>query len=336
VFSSHSFHRRITSLQPSAQPPAGPSHVNMQLTLLSVAAAMVATASASSDYGQTRDAVTLNAACDKSAPHARIVNRCDYPVNIWSVYKGLGCPTSQMVTLKTGESYNENYAIAKEDSDTQGVSIKISKSEECKGNDITQLEYFLDDRNSTDPKFRLNYLDVSYVDCLDKDCPGMKEGYYLRVGTKTARAAKLTMDNSWCPIQACHDPVSCALMSYIMPNDVQTKTCDFSSNMEFYLCGSEAPSEDDEAPASSAPASSQKAETPSSKPSSTTEVSSKADGYAVKAAAVVTPAPEVPEVKEPKVKTKVVYVTAYEYINAKRSDHGHAQAHARRHQAFHA
>jgi hypothetical protein len=308
----------------------------MQLTLLSAAAAIAATATA------TRNAVTLNEGCDKSQPHARIINRCDYPVNIWSVLKGNGCPTDQMVTLKKGESYNENYAKATDTDDGRGVSIKISKTEQCKGNDITQLEYFLDDRESTPAKFRLNYLDVSYVDCLDKDCPGMAEGYYLQVGTKKARAEKLTMDNSWCPIQACHDPVSCALMSYILPDDVQTKTCDFQSNMEFYLCGSEAPEEGDDVPASSAPASSapasssKQAETPTPKPTTTAAAyPTKADDYDIHAAAVVTPAAEVKvDAKEPKVKTKIVYVTAYEYVNAKRSEHAHA--HARRHQAFHA
>jgi hypothetical protein len=308
----------------------------MQLTLISVAAAMVATATASNNPDE-RNAVWLNKNCDTSAPHARIVNRCDYPVNIWSVWKGDGCPKDKMVTLKKGEVYNEVYAVADEDHIDQGVSIKISKTEECKGNDITQLEYFLDDRHKTPADFRLNYLDVSYVDCLGQDCPAMKEGYYLRVGTQKARAAKLTMDNSWCPIQSCHDAASCALMSYILPNDVQTKTCDLTSNMEFYLCGSDAPSDDDNAPASSAPASSKKVETPTAKPTTTTAdaYSSKAGDYNVKAAAVVTPVAVI-DVKEPKVKTKVVYVTAYEYVNAKRSEHGHAQAHARRHQAFHA
>jgi hypothetical protein len=309
----------------------------MQLvTFLSAAAATVATASAySAVSADDWNAVTNNEKCSTDKPHARIVNRCNYPVNIWSVLKGQGCPIGQMVTLKTGESYNENYIMASKSIGGRGVSIKISKTEECKGNDITQLEYFLDDVNP-DPRFKLNYLDVSYVDCLDKDCPAMKEGYYLRVGTKATRSAKLTMDNSWCPIQSCHDPASCALMSYIMPNDIQTKTCDFESNMEFYLCGSEAPSEGDAAPAAPAPVSSKKADKPTPKPTSTAEAyPTKADDYNVKAAAVVTPVAEV-DVKEPKVKTKVVYVTAYEYVNAKRSEHGHAQAHARRHQAFHA
>lgn len=299
----------------------------MQLvTFLSAAAATVALVSAE------RSAVTLNKGCDKSQPHARIVNRCDYPVNLWSVLKGDGCPSSQMVTLKKGESYYENYAKATDTGDGRGVSIKISKTDQCKGNDITQLEYFLDNRAQTPKDFQLNYLDVSYVDC-QSDCPTKQEGYYLQAGDSTIRATRKTTDNSWCPILACSDAASCAKMSYILPDDIQTKTCDFDSSMTFYMCGSNAPSEDDDKPATPAPASSKKVDTPTPKPTPTAKApSSPAAEYKVNVAAV-TPVAEVKD-KAPKVKTKVVYVTAYEYVNAKRSEHVHA--HARRHQAFHA
>lgn len=303
----------------------------MQLITLLSAAAAVATVSA--DVART--AVNLNKQCDLSRPYARIINRCDYPVNIWSVLKGDGCPTTDMVTLKKGEVYAENYAYAKDNKDGRGVSIKISKTEQCKGNDITQLEYFLDNRDATPKAFQLNYLDVSYVDCAE-DCPTKKEGYYLQAGSKTARAAKTAADGSWCPVLACSDPVSCAKMSYILPDDVQTKTCDLESSMDFYMCGSQPPSSDDDKPASSAPApasSSKVVESPVSKPSTTLKaVVSSAANYKVNAAAV-TNAPKIEDVvKAPKVKTKVVYVTAYEYVNAKR--HEHAHAHARRHQPF--
>lgn len=303
----------------------------MQLTLLSVATALAATASA-------RSAVSLNSGCDKAAPHARIVNRCDYPVHIWSVLKGDGCPTDQMVTLKKGESYYENYAKAVDPndpakkSDGRGVSIKISKTEQCKGNDITQLEYFLDNRPETEKIYQLNYLDVSYVDC-QSDCPTKQEGYYLQAGDSTIRATKKTTDNSWCPILACSNSAECAKMSYILPDDIQTKTCDFDSSMTFYMCGSQAPSSNDDQPAAPKPESSKKVDTPSPKPTPSAKApSSPANEYKVNAAAV-TPVAEIKD-KAPKVKTKVVYVTAYEYVNAKRSEHVHA--HARRHQAFHA
>jgi hypothetical protein len=320
----------------------------MQLTTFISVAAVVATASA-------RTAVSLNKACDKSRPHARIINRCDYPVHIWSVLKGNGCPTDGMVTLKKGEVYAENYAYAKGDSPEDstngtGISIKISKTEQCKGNDITQLEYFLDNRDITPKDFQLNYLDVSYVDCVE-DCPTKKEGYYLSAGSSTVRSARATADNSWCPVLACHDAISCALMSYILPDDVRTKTCDLESSMDFYMCGSHPPSGDgddkpaDEKPAYSAPAYSAPAPAPvsSSKevPSSTPKASSTLKAVVTSAAnykvdvAAVTNAPQVKDVKEaikaaPKVKTEIVYVTAYEYVDAKR------HAHARRHQPFHA
>lgn len=300
----------------------------MQLiTFLSAAAAAVATVSADVQ-APARNAVGLNQKCNQAKPYARVINRCDYPVYIWSVFKGTGCPTTEMVTLKKGESYSENYEVATEAED-QGVSIKISKSSDCKAGDITQLEYFLDNRNSTEPQFRLNYLDVSYVDCLGGDCPSKKEGYYMQVGTTTVRATKKTTDNSWCPILACTDAVSCAKMSYILPHDIQTKTCDLTSSMEFYMCGSNPPTGDDDKPV---PASSKKPDSSAPKPSSTAKAPSNVE-YKANVAAV-TNAPDAKDTKAPKVKTKVVYVTAYEYVNAKR--HEHAQAHARRHQPFHA
>lgn len=295
----------------------------MQLiTFISAAAATIATASAGPS------AVELNANCNKTAPSARVINRCDYPVNVWSVYKGDGCPLNGMVTLKKGEVYQENYQDPK-DGDV-GVSIKISKTTECKGNDIVQLEYFLEKREDKKPYWG-NYLDVSYVDCLDGNCPTKKEGYYLSAGTKADRAAKASADGAWCPILSCSDAASCAKMSYILPDDVQTKTCDLTASMDFYMCGSEAPSGDYSSPAPAS--SSKKAESSPPKASSTVKAPSSAE-YKVNVAAV-TPAAQVKDaVKTPKVKTKVVYVTAYEYVNAKR--HEHAHTHARRHQPFHA
>ncbi|KAF2850525.1 hypothetical protein T440DRAFT_396669 [Plenodomus tracheiphilus IPT5] len=302
----------------------------MQLiTFISAATAMVATASA-------RSAVTLNQECDTEKPHARIVNRCDYPVHLWSVLKGDGCPGDGMVTLNKGETYSENYDKAK---DATGVSIKISKTQQCKGNDIVQLEYFLNQAQGQE-SFWGNYLDVSYVDCLTDDCPTRNEGYYLVAGNQTG-AATASAGNTWCPILSCHDAVSCAKCSYILPDDVQTKTCDVDSSMTFYMCGGDAPTEDhDSAPAASS-AVSQKAQSSAPAPSSNNDgyksaaPSSIDDGYKVKAAAV-TPAPTPSSVPGyiPGTKThvEVVYVTAYEYVNAKRHAHGHA----RRHQQFHA
>jgi hypothetical protein len=288
----------------------------MQLITFLSTAAIVATAAA-------RNAVTLNKECNADKAFARVINRCDYPVYLWSVYKGDGCPEGDMVTLKTGEVYNENYEDA--NGGETGVSIKISKEQQCKGNDIVQLEYYLEKRL---PGFNYNYLDVSYVDCLGGDCPTKNEGYYLVAGNQTGGAAA-SAGNTWCPILSCHDAVSCAKCSYILPDDVQTKTCDHDSSMDFYMCGGDAPTSDygsTPAPASS----SKKVESSEPAPTSTQD-----DSYNVKAAAV-TAAAEIKdvEVQAQKIKTKVevVYVTAYEYVHAKRHAHGHA----RRHQQFHA
>lgn len=285
----------------------------MQLiTFLSAASALVATTSA------TRNAVELNTKCDHSKPVARVINRCDYTVHLWSVYRGEGCPADQMVTLKKGEVYNENFPD--DDGSSVGISIKISKTQQCKGNDITQLEYYLERK---DPKYAMNYLDVSYVDCLNGDCPTRNEGYYLQAGNQQGEA-KASAANTWCPVLSCHDVVSCAKMSYILPDDVQTKTCDLKSSMDFYMCGGNAPTEDYPAvPASPA------------KPSPTSVKETYGDNKFKADAAAVTNAPEVKvPAKHQKTKTQVevVYVTAYKYVNAKRHAHGHA----RRHQPFHA
>jgi hypothetical protein len=298
----------------------------MQLTLLSAAAAVSVIATAAATVTE-KTAVQLNKECDHSRPYARIINRCDYDVHLWSVFRGIGCPTDGMVTLKKGETYSENYQKPK--GGDVGVSIKVGKTTDCKAGDIVQLEYFLEERQGKED-FWGNYLDVSYVDCLNGDCPTRKEGYYLQSGNQTG-VAKASAANTRCPILACSDAASCSKMSYVLPDDVQTKSCDLESSMDFYMCGSHPPTADDEKPAS--PASSQKADSSAPKPSSTLKAPSSA-GYKVDVAAV-TKAPEIKEpANPPKIKTKVVYVTAYEYVNAKR--HEHAQAHARRHQPFHA
>ncbi|KAF9694217.1 hypothetical protein EKO04_007843 [Ascochyta lentis] len=305
----------------------------MQLiTVLSVATSMVATASA-------RSAVTLNKECDTSKPMARIHNRCAYDVNLWSVYKGDGCPSDEMVTLKAGETYQENFADPK--GGDVGVSIKISKTQECKGNDITQLEYFIQ-KNS--PGFNYNYLDVSYVDCPSNsaDCPTRQEGYYLVAGAQTG-SVKASSANTWCPVLSCNDPASCNKISYVLPDDIQTKTCEPDQNVDFYMCGGEAPGEESDssssaAPQSSAaPATSEKASSSKAQPTSSAAATSTQDSYETESkvvAAAVTPSPAAPEsqVYNQKTKTEVVYVTAYETVNAKRHAHGHA----RRHQPFHA
>jgi hypothetical protein len=138
---------------------------------------------------------------------------------------------------------------------------------------------------------------------------------------------------------SCTDPTSCNKISYVLPDDVQTKTCEPDQNMDFYMCGGEAPGEESSSPSSAvkssaAPSSTEKAS--SSKVQATSAAaSSTADSYETEfkvAAAAVTSAPQAEQVNNQKTKTEVVYVTAYETVNAKRHAHGHA----RRHQPFHA
>ncbi|RAR01865.1 hypothetical protein DDE82_006203 [Stemphylium lycopersici] len=303
-------------------------------------------ATVSAEYGSEngRTAAVENEKCDLSQAHARITNRCDYDVYLWSVLKSIGCPTDSAFKLKTGESYAENFVKPTESDapDDTGVSIKISKTEECKGNDITQFEYFIKEEGD----YAGNYFDVSYVDCGSMKCPAREDGYYLVAGNQTGKF-KATAHNTKWPILSCSDATECDTMSYVLPDDVQTKMCDIESNVEFYLCGSEAPSDnDDSAPkpessseysAPSYASSTNPAEYPTAVPTSASSSGSEEVAYSADievAAAAVTPTPQKQDEygNEKLTKTKVVYVTAYEYVNEKR----HAHDHARRHAAFHA
>lgn len=298
----------------------------MQLIALASAAALVASVAAN-EYN-------LMDTCDTSKPKAKIVNRCPYKVYLWSVLKGQGCPADSGTILDTGDFYQENYRT---DGDT-GVSIKISKSNKCKGDDvdITQLEYFI---NKDNPAYAFNFLDVSYVDCLGNNCPSRKEGFHLISGNQDGKFQTAGADKAICPVISCSNEEDCvAPLVYILPDDSSTKSCDPDADLDFYLCGSEAPGE--EAPSTSEPSepetsaapatSSQQSEYEQPEPTSTAEKEEPSSYEAVQAAAV-TPAPVV-EHKKPNVWTevKVVYATVTEYANAKRHEHAHAHAHAHR------
>jgi len=307
----------------------------MQLITLLSTSALVATTYA------FRSAVTLNANANADKPYVRVINRCPYKVHLWSVFKGDGCPVDGMVTLGTGETYTENYADKAADlgdgDNHTGISIKISKSEQCKGNDITQLEYF--QQLTGDVQYQYNYIDVSYVDCEGLACPTRQEGYYLVAGDQKGKN-KAANNNEWCPTMSCDDLESCNKISYVLPDDVQTKSCNNYQNMEFYMCGGEAPNGDYSAAPSVQPSSSLAPSSKAPKPTPTSVSSSSSALLDVVAAAVTpSPSPEPTTSSAPTTsdipkytKTQVVYVTAYEYVNAKR----HAHDHARRHQAFHA
>lgn len=282
----------------------------MQLINLASAAALVASVSA---FASNPNVFNYNSSCDVSQPKVRVHNRCDKPVYLWSVLKGQGCPNNQAVLLEPGNFYQENF---RDPVDGAGISIKIANEPQCKDIDITQLEYFI----NNDAQYGGNYLDVSFVDCQGGSCPG-RDGYYLKSGNVdgmyTANAV-----NEICPILSCSNAAECAQCSYILPDDRQTKTCNVKADLDFYMCGGEAPGSEPEQqqPSSSSP-----------KPAST-EASSSAAQYEQVAAAAITPAPVAEKPKEPKIKTEVVFVTEVAYVNAKR----HAHAHGHRHQQFRA
>ncbi|KAF2180516.1 hypothetical protein K469DRAFT_591765 [Zopfia rhizophila CBS 207.26] len=276
----------------------------MQLIALASAAALVATASASTSFN-------LNSTCDESKPLARIHNRCPYPVHVWSVVKGQGCPSDDGATLETGQVYQENYRPAV---NGVGTSIKVSKTSKCK-DDIAQLEYYIE---TGQPGYNYNYLDVSYVDCAGGKCPTREEGFYLKSGNTADGKFKANTLNEICPILSCNDKESCAKVAYIRPDDRQTKSCSPEANLDWYMCGGEAPGE---ASAGPAPQPSSKKEAKPTAPSVA------APSYVKAADAAVTSAPAKVEEQKPNIKTEIVYVT--QYAEAKRHAHSHRHQHFR-------
>ncbi|KAK7188425.1 hypothetical protein DPSP01_004656 [Paraphaeosphaeria sporulosa] len=250
---------------------------------------------------------------------AKIVNRCSYPVYLWSIDKELGCPSDAALKLNTGDVYKETM----KNGTNGGISIKLSKKSTCGGEDITQLEYKL----NYDPAYVGNYLDMSFVDCTGnlEDCPGRTDGFYLKAGAQTG-AFKSAVNNEHCPVFNVYNAEEAAKVSYINWNDPQTKYCALGQDLDLYLCGGDAPS--DEGDDSAAPSTEIKSS--SAQPTSTSSSSEEAApstteeaNFVVAAAAAVTEAPAA----APVIKTEVVYVT--EFVKAR-------HAHGRRHQHFHA
>jgi len=166
--------------------------------------------------------------------------------------EGQGCPDSDAVTLNPGQYYGEEFRLLTRGA---GVSIKIAKEKKCKGVDTTQLEYFINDSN----QYGGNYLDVSFVDCPGEDCPG-RDGYYLKSGNQDGMYAANDA-NEICPILSCNSAAECAQCSYILPDDRQTKQCNAKRNLDFYMCGGEAPGAEQptyNAPPSAAPSTSER------------------------------------------------------------------------------
>ena len=305
----------------------GPTNT-MQLSL--VTAALVAAVAASPQYVEPSKWGT-----------AKVVNRCSYDVYLWSIYKEDGCQLNDMHTLKSGGVYSEKFRAGKqagkdESEDNGGISLKLSKYQTCGGKDISQLEYKIKN-NATHPEFNGNFLDMSFVDCVNnlEDCPGRTDGFYLVAGGNDKAKYKSAVNNEHCPVFNVYNAAEAARVSYINWDDPQTKWCNQDADLSLYLCGGQAPDADDESPSepvSSAAPSSEIESTPS--PSSTKQQKPKPtppapstteDAFIVAAAAAVTQAPEAPVA--PVIKTEVVYVT--EYVNRR-------HAHGRRHQRYHA
>jgi len=291
----------------------------MQLITLASAAALVATAAASPSPASNAQAFNLNSSTVDTLPKVRIFNRCPYKVYLWSVLTGLACPSGDGAVLDTGDFYQENFRPAV---GGVGTSIKLSKTQTCDPDRLLQLEYYIE---TSKPGYNYNYLDVSYVNAATtKDCPTSSEGFYLKSGNENGKFAS-NGANTICPILSCNDWASCAKVAYVNWDDIQTKSCDPNANLDFYMCGGEAPgAEPPAAPQPPAAPSSSRPKVDTPAPSSPAKVEP------VNAAAV-TPAPAPVPNKPIHVKTEFVYVTEIAYVNAKkRHEHGH------RHQHFHA
>ena len=263
---------------------------------------------------------------------AKVVNRCPYDVYLWSIDKEMGCSSGSTKKLSKGGSHTEQFR----NGTNGGISIKISKWNQCGGKDQTQLEYKIVYPGQGAPPG--NYLDMSFVDCRGGDCPGWKEGFYMGAGKSghVSIQQASTVNNERCPEFMVANPAEAAKVSYVLPDDRQTKWCQAKSNLDLYLCGSEKPDFSDESAPSAAPSSSKIAAPSQPQPSSFQVLPSKpaaapsksADDVKVKAAEV-TAAPKAPAPEAPKnVKTVITYVTVS--VDAPQKRHAHGRRHNHR------
>lgn len=277
---------------------------------------------------------SYKATFDSSKPGVTIHNRCGYKLWAWSVAKESGCPSSDPTTvIEPGSSYSENYR------GPETVSIKLSGTDTCEKQNITQIEYT---HETSKPGFNGNYVDVSYVDCESGNCPSRRSGFWYKLGNHADASGnipiKLKMDHAEnCPIWSCKGLSSdnnddCKNKAYVAYNDdLATRFCALEANWEIYLCDPAGP--DGSGSGSPAPApSSNQAESASAPSSQKEESKAPASSSAptpivdIKAAAV-TKAPE-PEQKEHKTKYETVVVTTTvveeaKAYRARRHIHGH-------------
>lgn len=301
--------------------------------LLSLAAVAALSASASAYSGIKSN--FFNSTCNADKPRARIVNNCPYTVWAWTVDSDdteYDCKFHDGLEIPSGGFYWENYRPAS----VGAISIKIGKEDRCNTyGSIVQLEY------NIVPS--VNFLDVSYVDCPNRDCPTATEGWKLVSGNENGRFQTAGLDKSVCPIISCSDIDDCAPNAYILPDDIATKSCDKQANLDFYMCGAEGSASKPKGPSRGhgnghgkgkgrpdRESENKPDERPHGKPEYSAPAPAPVPTSAVEYAAArleapaPTQAPDSPRV----VKTELVYTTVH--VNA------HARAHRRRHQNFHA
>lgn len=287
-------------------------------------AALAATASASFAVREEvvkRDAFGIS----------KVVNRCPYDVYLWSIDKQLGCSSKASTLLKkNGGQWQERM----QEGTNGGISVKISKWDDCGGKELTQLEYKIETKNG---QFNGNYLDMSFVDCQKGgDCPGWHDGFYMESGKSGDKIYTAAENNEHCPILKAANAKEAAKISYVLPDDRQTKFCKADADLTLYICGDQAPGASDNTP-SAAPSSSKIAASSSQAQPSTFQIlpskpaaapSKSADDVKVKAAEV-TAAPKAPAPEAPKnVKTVITYVTVA--VDAPQKRHAHGRRHNHR------
>ena len=274
----------------------------MQFLTLVAVTALTATVSAKINISHQN-----NATCNYNQPRARVVNRCPYDVYVWTVDSdnAYDCKFDEPVLLGTGDAYAENFRPT----NIGAVSIKVSKDDVCSDGHITQLEY--------NYKPSVNFIDISFVNCQEGDCPGRQDGYYMVSGNHDGQFESAE-NNEHCPICSAHDQESADKCAYVLPDDRQTKSCSKEANLDFYLCGSEAPGNEPQPP---------KEEKPKPKPSTKEAPAPTATAPAYVAdevaAAAITDAPQAANNGN----IKTVYETVYAYTTVQ--PHGYRH---RRHQ----
>jgi len=126
-----------------------------------------------------------------------------------------------MITIPADSSWSAPYQTPS----TGGVSLKLNTNQTCEG-PISQFEYTLTSE--------FIWGDMSNVNCQDQDCPFAPYGWYL------------TMGSSDCPTRSCAAGASVCTGAYNAYNDdINTLSCDPSSNIALFLCTSTGPTKRD-------------------------------------------------------------------------------------------